>query len=90
MEYNSFLGRIQHECILRSTGSVNSVVNGMYQNLIRNECALSSPSMWPADFGPAVFKRSKAFYDFFISIKKLFLLSIEFPHRFVNNLKHNH
>ncbi|KAL7028164.1 hypothetical protein ACKWTF_005742 [Chironomus riparius] len=60
--------RIQHECILRSTGSVNNIVNGMYQNLISNECALSSPSIWPADFGPAVFKQTQPLdnFDFII------------------------
>jgi len=63
---NSYdVGRIQHECTLRSMGSVNKKVNEMYQNLISNECALNSPLMWPADFGPVVFKQCKTFSDFF-------------------------
>lgn len=67
------LARIQHECLLRSTGAANKIVNGMYQNLISNECALSSPSMWPADYGSAVLKQCKAFYDFFFHfLKNLF------------------
>ncbi|XP_070506800.1 glucose dehydrogenase [FAD, quinone]-like [Chironomus tepperi] len=61
-------GRIQHECLLRSTGSTNNIINGMYQNLVRNECALSSPSLWPADIGPAVFKQTQRLdnFDFII------------------------
>lgn len=51
------LAQIKEECAKRSVGTTSAIVNAVVQNLIEAECALSSPTNWPEDFGPAALKQ---------------------------------
>ena len=53
--------QINNKCASRSTGSVSCKLNGMFQQLKSHECELSSPSLWPEDYGPTVFNKGNKF-----------------------------
>ncbi|XP_070498421.1 glucose dehydrogenase [FAD, quinone]-like [Chironomus tepperi] len=57
-------GQLPNQCPSRSTGGVKSVSNGMFQNLIHQECELGSPSLWPEDYGPTAFNNPTALNNF--------------------------
>lgn len=61
-----------NQCPLRSAGSFDALSNGMFQHLKIHECELSSPSLWPEDYGPTVFnKRMKIYCLKFLKISNV-------------------
>lgn len=53
-------------CSAQSFGPVNQLFGLLLQTLVKNQCALSPPEMWPKDFGPTAVEKGLEEYDFII------------------------
>lgn len=53
-------------CNAQSFGPVNQLFALLMQTLIKNQCALSPPEMWPKDFGPTAVEKGLEEYDFIV------------------------
>lgn len=53
-------------CQAQSFGPVNQLFGLLLQTLVKNQCSLSPPEMWPQDFGPTAMEKGLEEYDFII------------------------
>lgn len=53
-------------CQAQSFGPVNQLFGLLLHTLVKNQCALSPPDMWPKDFGPTAVEKGLEEYDFII------------------------
>lgn len=53
-------------CTAQSFGPVNQLFGLLLQTLVKNQCAISPPEMWPKDFGPTAMEKGLEEYDFIV------------------------
>lgn len=53
-------------CPGRSYGPVNQMLSLLIQAIFKNQCAISSPDMWPTDYAETAFSKGIDEYDFVI------------------------
>lgn len=57
---------IDLECAENSVGFSNALVTTLVQAILSSYCAISTPDMWPEDYGPSAFQNGLIDYDFVI------------------------
>ncbi|XP_059622255.1 glucose dehydrogenase [FAD, quinone]-like [Phlebotomus argentipes] len=53
-------------CAAQSAGPVNQLLGLLINTLVSAQCAISSPEMWPKDYGPSVLEKGFEEYDFIV------------------------
>lgn len=53
-------------CTAQSFGPVNQLFGLLLQTLVKNQCNISPPDMWPTDFGPTAVEKGLEEYDFIV------------------------
>lgn len=53
-------------CTAQSFGPVNQLFALLLQTLVKNQCAISPPEMWPEDYGPKALEKGLEEYDFIV------------------------
>lgn len=53
-------------CAAQSFGPVNQLFGLLLQTLIKSQCDLSPPDMWPKDYGPTAVEKGLEEYDFIV------------------------
>ncbi|XP_054086928.1 ecdysone oxidase-like [Zeugodacus cucurbitae] len=56
----------QLPCASQSVGAVNSLVSTLVQTLLTAQCAISTKSDWPKDYGDMALKDGLGEYDFIV------------------------
>lgn len=54
------------QCSAHSIGAANQLLGLMMSSIISKYCSISSPTMWPSDYGPEIEKNHFDEYDFVI------------------------
>lgn len=52
-------GVISPQCATQSVGAANQLFTSLVQTILTVQCSISSPDMWPTDYGKTLFKQGK-------------------------------
>lgn len=53
-------------CSDQSFGPVNQLFGLLIQSLIKSQCSLAAPELWPKDYGPTALEKGLEEYDFIV------------------------
>lgn len=52
----------ENGCATQSVGKSNQLLNVLIQTIIVTQCNLSTPDMWPEDYGPTAIEKGNFLY----------------------------
>lgn len=50
---------IPPQCAAQSVGTANQLFSSLIQTLLAVQCSISTPEMWPNDYGPTALQQGK-------------------------------